>query len=139
MCCRTELEESNTFFLTFSGIKSRMPVQLTEKIHNSQIFHSPQPWLILFFFCVLISRQLTEENVYSVLCFADVYLLNGLKRLCARIISSLLDTENVFTVLRTARLFNLPKLEVDCCEFISRNLEKVRITKWRKGGGWTSR
>ena len=96
-----------------------------------------QPRLILFFF-VLFSLQLTEENVYSVLCFADVYLLNGLKRLCARVITSLLDTENVFTVLRTARLFNLPKLEVDCCEFISRNLEKVRTRKHRTGGGWPS-
>lgn len=96
-----------------------------------------QPGLMSFFF-VLFSLQLTEENVYSVLCFADVYLLSGLKRLCARVITSLLDTENVFTVLRTARLFNLPKLEVDCCEFISRNLEKVRTRKKRTAGGWPS-
>lgn len=67
----------------------------------------------------------TEENVYSVLCFADVYLLTGLKRLCARVISTFLDPENVFTVLRTARLFDLPRLEVDCCEYIGKNLEKV--------------
>ncbi|XP_022805114.1 ankyrin repeat and BTB/POZ domain-containing protein 1-like isoform X2 [Stylophora pistillata] len=65
----------------------------------------------------------TEENVYSVLCFADVYLLGGLKRLCARVISAFLDTENVLTVLRTARLFNLPRLEVDCCEYTSKHLE----------------
>ncbi|XP_068714440.1 ankyrin repeat and BTB/POZ domain-containing protein 1-like isoform X1 [Montipora foliosa] len=67
----------------------------------------------------------TEENVFSVLCFSDVYLLSGLKRLCSRIVTSLLDTDNVVTVLRTARLFNLPKLEVDCCEFMSKNLEKI--------------
>lgn len=72
---------------------------------------------------------MTEENVFSVLCLADVYLLSGLKRLCARIVTGLLDTENVVTVLKTARLFNLAKLEVDCCEFISKNLEKVRTTK----------
>lgn len=59
------------------------------------------------------------------LCFSDVYLLSGLKRLCSRIVTSLLDTDNVVTVLRTARLFNLPKLEVDCCEFMSKNLEKI--------------
>lgn len=70
--------------------------------------------------------QVTEENVYSVLCFADVYLLNGLKRLCARAISTFLDPENVLTVLRTSRLFNLPKLEADCCDYISKHLEKVR-------------
>jgi len=63
--------------------------------------------------------------VYSVLCFADVYLLNGLKRLCAREISSLLDPDSVVTVLRTARLFNLPGLEVNCCEYISKHLEEV--------------
>lgn len=68
---------------------------------------------------------MTEENVFSVLCFSDVYLLSGLKRLCSRIVTSLLDTDNVVTVLRTARLFNLPKLEVDCCEFMSKNLEKI--------------
>ncbi|CAH3196418.1 unnamed protein product, partial [Porites evermanni] len=77
---------------------------------------------------VLVQHPLalvTEENVYSVLCFADVYLLNGLKRLCAREISSLLDPDSVVTVLRTARLFNLPGLEVNCCEYISKHLEKV--------------
>ncbi|KAK2553954.1 Ankyrin repeat and BTB/POZ domain-containing protein 1 [Acropora cervicornis] len=72
-----------------------------------------------------VSPDVTEENVFSVLCLADVYLLSGLKRLCARIVTGLLDTENVVTVLKTARLFNLAKLEVDCCEFISKNLEKI--------------
>lgn len=77
-------------------------------------------------FGCLIYFQLTEENVFSVLCFADVYLLNGLKRLCARVIANLLDNDNVVTVLKTARLFNQPKLEADCCEFIGKNLDKVR-------------
>ena len=76
--------------------------------------------------CLWLFLQVTEENVYSVLCFADVYLLNGLKRFCARAISTFLDTENVLTVLRTSRLFNLPKLEADCCEYVSKHLEKVR-------------
>ena len=74
--------------------------------------------------CLLL--QVTEENVHSVLCFADVYLLNGLKRLCSHAISTFLDTENVLPVLRTSRLFNLPKLEADCCEYVSKHLEKVR-------------
>ena len=77
---------------------------------------------------VFIRFKVTEENVYSVLCFADVYLLSGLKRLCARVITTFLDPENVLTVLRTARLFNQPRLEVDCCEYISKHLEKVRKT-----------
>ena len=73
---------------------------------------------------------MTEENVYSVLCFADIYLLSGLKRLCARVIGAFLDTENVLTVLRTARLFNLPRLEVDCCEYMSKHLEMVSSDYW---------
>lgn len=79
---------------------------------------------------ILVFIQVTEENVYSVLCFADIYLLSGLKRLCARVISAFLDTENVLTVLRTARLFNLPRLEVDCCEYMSKHLEMVSSDYW---------
>ena len=116
------------------GPCSLFPYGMSIHFFVTKSFTVAQPWLMLFFF-VLFFPQLTEENVYSVLCFADVYLLNGLKRLCARVITSLLDIENVFTVLRTARLFNLPKLEVDCCEFISRNLEKVRTRRQSTGGG----
>lgn len=79
---------------------------------------------------ILVFIQVTEENVYSVLCFADIYLLSGLKRLCARVISAFLDTENVLTVFRTARLFNLPRLEVDCCEYMSKHLEMVSSDYW---------
>ncbi|KAM7437250.1 Ankyrin repeat and BTB/POZ domain-containing protein 1 [Porites harrisoni] len=86
---------------------------------------SPDVFAAVVAFIYQDTALVTEENVYSVLCFADVYLLNGLKRLCAREISSLLDPDSVVTVLRTARLFNLPGLEVNCCEYISKHLEKV--------------
>lgn len=67
-----------------------------------------------------------EENVYSVLCFVDVYLLNGLKWFCVCVISMFFDLENVLIVLRILCFFNLFKLEMDCCEYISKYLEKVR-------------
>lgn len=86
---------------------------------------SPDVFAAVVAFIYQDHTLVTEENVYSVLCFADVYLLNGLKRLCARAISTFLDPENVLTVLRTSRLFNLPKLETDCCEYISKHLEKL--------------
>jgi len=86
---------------------------------------SPDVFAAVVAFIYQDDALVTEENVYSVLCFADVYLLNGLKRLCARAISTFLDTENVLTVLRTSRLFNLPKLEADCCEYVSKHLEKL--------------
>ena len=86
--------------------------------------------IAIFIALILVFIQVTEENVYSVLCFADIYLLSGLKRLCARVIGAFLDTENVLTVLRTARLFNLPRLEVDCCEYMSKHLEMVSSDNW---------
>lgn len=86
--------------------------------------------IAILFALILVFIQVTEENVYSVLCFADIYLLSGLKRLCARVISAFLDTENVLTVFRTARLFNLPRLEVDCCEYMSKHLEMVSSDYW---------
>lgn len=101
------------------------PLSLPKLLYGKKVcilLHHPTNTNCFVFVC----SQVTEENVYSVLCFADVYLLTGLKRLCARVISTFLDPENVFTVLRTARLFDLPRLEVDCCEYIGKNLEKVR-------------
>ena len=54
-----------------------------------------------------------------------MYLLPGLKRICAKKLSSFIDIENVVGMLRTARLFNLTKLEDYCAEYIAGNLEKV--------------
>ena len=69
--------------------------------------------------------QLTEETVFDVMCKADMYLLPGLKKLCAVYIGELIDEENVFTVFEMSRLFNLPKLEDQCAAFIADNLEQV--------------
>ena len=73
------------------------------------------------------SLQLTEENVYEVMCAADMFLLPGLKRYCANAMAQFLTVGDVVTVLQTARLFNLPRLEDQCAEFMADNLEQVNI------------
>ena len=67
-------------------------------------------------------------NVYDVLLSSDVYLLAGLKRLCAIKMMRHIDADNVMSLTRTARLFNLPRLEDQCCEFVASNIEKVCMT-----------
>ncbi|KXJ05523.1 Ankyrin repeat and BTB/POZ domain-containing protein 1 [Exaiptasia diaphana] len=64
------------------------------------------------------------QNLYSVLCAADLYLLNGLKRLCANQIKDHLDVDNVIPILKTARLFSLEGLESNCVMFLAKCLEK---------------
>lgn len=82
------------------------------------------------FVCVMYylyqdSCELTEENVYDVMCAADMFLLPGLKRYCANAMAKFLTVEDVVTVLKTARMFNLPRLEDQCAEFMADNLEEV--------------
>ncbi|XP_046357671.1 ankyrin repeat and BTB/POZ domain-containing protein 1-like [Haliotis rufescens] len=69
--------------------------------------------------------ELSAENVYDILCVADLYILPGLKRLCANCMGEYIDINNIITILRTSRLFSLRKLENECAEFIAENLEEV--------------
>ncbi|XP_788155.3 ankyrin repeat and BTB/POZ domain-containing protein 1 isoform X2 [Strongylocentrotus purpuratus] len=71
------------------------------------------------------SVNLTEDLCYEILVVADLYLLPGLKRLCANKIASQLTEESVFQVLRVSRMFSLVKLEDQCVEFISRIVERI--------------
>ena len=71
--------------------------------------------------------QLTTVNVYDVLLSSDVYLLAGLKRLCAIKMMRYIDADNVMSLMRTAQLFTLTRLEDQCCEFVASNIEKVGI------------
>ncbi|XP_062600559.1 ankyrin repeat and BTB/POZ domain-containing protein 1-like, partial [Saccostrea cucullata] len=66
---------------------------------------------------------LSENTVYDVLWFADLYMLPGLKRQCANCISKFINSSNVLQILRSARLFNQARLEDQCSEFIAINLE----------------
>lgn len=69
--------------------------------------------------------QLSHENVYEVLCVADMYLLPGLKRLCGRTLAALLNEENVLHVWKTAKLFRLSRLEDQCTEYMAKIIERV--------------
>ncbi|XP_005100573.1 ankyrin repeat and BTB/POZ domain-containing protein 1 [Aplysia californica] len=71
------------------------------------------------------SCDLHADFVGDVLMWADMYLLPGLKRLCASSMMAYVDLSNVVSLIRTARLFNLPRLESHCAEFIANNLSKV--------------
>ena len=73
--------------------------------------------------CVYV--QLTTENVYDVLCVADMYLLPGLKRLCGKTLAQTLCEDNVVYIWNTARLFHLSRLEDQCTEYMAKIIEKV--------------
>ncbi len=71
--------------------------------------------------------QLSHENVYEVLCVADMYLLPGLKRLCGRTLAVLLNEENVLHMWKTAKLFRLSRLEDQCTEYMAKIIERVCV------------
>lgn len=83
--------------------------------------------MCLFISTYIIYWQLTAENVYDVLCAADMFLLPGLKRVCANTMAKFLTVTDIVMVLKTARLFNLPRLEDQCAEFMSQNLDQVSM------------
>lgn len=68
------------------------------------------------------SCQLSENTVYDILWYADLYMLPGLKRQCSNCIGKYINSDNVLQVLRSARLFNQARLEDQCSEFIANNL-----------------
>ncbi|XP_065298635.2 ankyrin repeat and BTB/POZ domain-containing protein 1-like [Dermacentor albipictus] len=83
------------------------------------------------FGCVLhhiysgMDDRLSADNVWEVLCAADVYLLPDLKRQCGALIARMLDVESICNTLRASRLFHLPRLENQCIEFMAKHLAKV--------------
>ncbi|XP_035676071.1 ankyrin repeat and BTB/POZ domain-containing protein 1-like [Branchiostoma floridae] len=71
------------------------------------------------------STEVSPDHVFEVLRVADMYLLPGLKRQCANVISQHLDENNVIPVLRASRLFELPRLEDQCTEYMAKVLDKL--------------
>uniref|UniRef100_A0A671TDD5 Ankyrin repeat and BTB/POZ domain-containing protein 1 n=1 Tax=Sinocyclocheilus anshuiensis TaxID=1608454 RepID=A0A671TDD5_9TELE len=71
------------------------------------------------------NTQLSHENMYEVLCVADMYLLSGLKRLCGRTLAVLLNEENVLHMWKTAKLFRLSRLEDQCTEYMAKFIERL--------------
>ncbi|XP_002740260.1 ankyrin repeat and BTB/POZ domain-containing protein 1-like [Saccoglossus kowalevskii] len=73
--------------------------------------------------------QISAALAYDVLCVADRYLLPGLKRLSANVISQNLDEFNVISVVKAARLFELHRLEDQCAEYMAAILDKIIYTE----------
>lgn len=104
--CEDSLSEENFPVLTLTDIDVQVFVQVLYYIYQD-------------------TCQLTEENVYDVMCAGDLYLLPGLKRYCANMMAQYLTVSDVIMILRTARMFNLPRLEDQCAEFMAKNLEQI--------------
>lgn len=84
--------------------------------------------IIIFSLLVSLHVQLMTENVFDVLCVADMYLLPGLKRLCGKTLAKTICEENVLHMWKTAKLFRLSRLEDQCTEFMAKIIERVRCS-----------
>ncbi|XP_046653588.1 ankyrin repeat and BTB/POZ domain-containing protein 1-like isoform X1 [Daphnia pulicaria] len=69
--------------------------------------------------------QLSAETVYELLNIGELYLMPGLKKLCANFLISAIDSESVISLIKVSRTFNLPRIEVFCNEFIAKNVEEI--------------
>jgi ankyrin repeat/BTB/POZ domain-containing protein 1 len=80
-------------------------------------------------YCTTLSAwvQLSPENVFDVLCVADMYLLPGLKRLCGKTLAKMLCEDNVLHMWKTAKLFRLSRLEDQCTEYMAKIIERVSV------------
>lgn len=67
------------------------------------------------------------ENVFDVLCVADMYLLTGLKRLCGKTLAKAICEDNILHMWKTAKLFRLSRLEDQCAEFMAKIIERVSM------------
>lgn len=81
----------------------------------------------LLMYCTTLSAcvQLSPENVFDVLCVADMYLLPGLKRLCGKTLAKMLCEDNVLHMWKTAKLFRLSRLEDQCTEYMAKIIERL--------------
>ncbi|XP_028398394.1 ankyrin repeat and BTB/POZ domain-containing protein 1-like isoform X2 [Dendronephthya gigantea] len=66
------------------------------------------------------------DDIYNVICAAEMYLLKGLKRLCAKAMIKILDVSNVVEVVRISRTFSVPRLESECCRFIAEYVDEMK-------------
>ena len=74
-----------------------------------------------------MQRLLSIESalLHDVLRVADLFLLTGLKTLCATYITQHVTTDNVFELYRTAVLYELPRLEESTTLHMALHVEEV--------------
>nr|XP_046221031.1 ankyrin repeat and BTB/POZ domain-containing protein 1 isoform X1 [Oncorhynchus gorbuscha] len=90
-------------------------------IHNI----SHEIFIRLLYYVYSDDTELSPENVFDVLCVADMYLLPGLKRLCGKTLAKMLCEDNVLHMWKTAKLFRLSRLEDQCTEYMAKIIERL--------------
>ncbi|XP_062283730.1 ankyrin repeat and BTB/POZ domain-containing protein 1 isoform X1 [Scomber scombrus] len=86
---------------------------------------SHEIFINLMYYIYSDDTELTMENVFDVLCVADMYLLPGLKRLCGKTLAKAICEDNVLHMWKTAKLFRLSRLEDQCTEFMAKIIERM--------------
>ncbi|KAI4823928.1 hypothetical protein KUCAC02_012482 [Chaenocephalus aceratus] len=71
------------------------------------------------------NTELITEDVFDVLCVADMYLLPGLKCLCGKTLAKTICEDNVLYMWKMAKLFRLSRLEDQCTEFMAKIIERL--------------
>lgn len=61
----------------------------------------------------------------EVLHLSALYLLPGLKKICANQLATMLNCGNVIDTYKLSKLYNLVSMETSCCEFMASHLEEV--------------
>lgn len=86
---------------------------------------SHEIFIHVMFYIYSDDTELSMDNVFDVLCVADMYLLPGLKRLCGKTLAQALSRDNVICLWKTARLFSLSRLEDQCTEYMAKIIEQL--------------
>ncbi|KAM4610008.1 ankyrin repeat and BTB/POZ domain-containing protein 1 [Polymixia lowei] len=86
---------------------------------------SHEIFIHLLYYIYSDDTELSPDNVFDVLCVADMYLLPGLKRLCGKTLAQNICEENVLHMWKTAKLFCLSHLEDQCKEFMAKIIERL--------------
>uniref|UniRef100_A0A3Q3LSQ8 Ankyrin repeat and BTB/POZ domain-containing protein 1 n=1 Tax=Mastacembelus armatus TaxID=205130 RepID=A0A3Q3LSQ8_9TELE len=86
---------------------------------------SHEIFIHIMYYIYTDSTELMTENVFDVLCVADMYLLPGLKRLCGKTLAKTICDDNVLYMWKTAKLFRLSRLEDQCTEFMAKIIERL--------------
>uniref|UniRef100_A0A3Q3XES8 Ankyrin repeat and BTB/POZ domain-containing protein 1 n=1 Tax=Mola mola TaxID=94237 RepID=A0A3Q3XES8_MOLML len=92
------------------------PVITLHNISHEIFFH-------IMYYIYTDGAELATENVFDVLCVADMYLLPGLKRLCGKTLAKTICEDNVVYMWKTAKLFRLSRLEDHCTEYMAKIID----------------
>ncbi|XP_078517862.1 ankyrin repeat and BTB/POZ domain-containing protein 1 [Lissotriton helveticus] len=104
-----------------SGELQAKPSVPVVTLHNI----SEEIFIRVLYYIYSDDTELSPENVYEVLCVADMYLLPGLKRLCGKTLAQMLDEDSIVHIWKVAKLLQLTRLEDQCTEYMAKIIEKL--------------